>query len=101
VLLCFGHNLSRTHVGPQVEDAEAGEIIVLAGLEDIKIGDLAKKILNVVGVDKDIEPLKLESDKISRRCPDITKLKELCDYKPRVCLDEGLKIFKNHEISQN
>ena len=60
--------------------------------EEIKIGELAKKILGVVEVDKAIEPLKLESDKISRRCPDITKLKELCNYKPRVCLDDGLKL---------
>lgn len=70
-----------------------GEIINVGNdEEEIKIGELAKKILDVVGVDKDIEPLKLESDKISRRCPDITKLKEFCGYKPKVCLDEGLKI---------
>lgn len=70
-----------------------GEIINVGNdEEEIKIGELSKKILSVVGMDKDIEPLELESDKISRRCPDITKLKELCDYRPRVYLDEGLKI---------
>ena len=35
--------------------------------EEIKIGELAKKILDVAGVDKAIEPLKLETESLFRR----------------------------------
>lgn len=34
--------------------------------EEIKIGELAKKILDVAGVDKAIEPLKLETESLFR-----------------------------------
>ena len=34
--------------------------------EEIKMGELAKKILDVAGVDKAIEPLKLETESLFR-----------------------------------
>lgn len=59
--------------------------------EEIKIGKLAEKIIETVGQHKEIKPVELESDKISRRCPDISKLKKLCDYQPKYPLEKGLE----------
>jgi len=89
---CYVKDAIRATIKVMESSKTNGEILNVGNdKEEIKIGKLAKKILEVVGIDKEIEPVELESDKISRRCPDISKLRELCDYEPKYMLDEGLK----------
>lgn len=69
-----------------------GQIVHVGnGLEEIKIEELAKKMIKISKLDTklNIQPSKIGS--VSRRCPDINKLNNLTGYMPRVPLDEGLK----------
>ena len=59
--------------------------------EETKIGDLAAKIMAVGGVEAPIESKAAENDPINRRCPDLSKARELLDYQPKVTLEEGLR----------
>ena len=60
-------------------------------MEEIRIGDLARKILLAVGVDAQIEPRCAPNDPITRRCPDITRAREELNYGPTISLDEGIR----------
>lgn len=58
--------------------------------EEVTIGELVKRIISLVGKEIEIIPIKSE-DPIKRRCPDITKIRNLTGYEPKVTLNEGLK----------
>jgi NAD dependent epimerase/dehydratase len=72
-----------------------GEVINIGSNFDISIGDLAKKIIEIINPE-----LKIVSDEIRVRKKgsevnqlraDITKAQELLDWEPKVTLEEGLK----------
>jgi hypothetical protein len=60
-------------------------------MEEVRIGDLARRIGRLAG--REIEPIpgSPSAGGTARRCPNIAKLAQL-GYKPRVSLDEGLKL---------
>jgi len=60
-------------------------------LEEIRIKDLAKRILCHAKINVEIVFEKNVNDPIIRRCPDITLARELLEYKPLVSLDQGLE----------
>jgi len=89
---CYIKDAVRATIEVMRANSTNGEILNIGNnKEEIKIGKLAEKIIDTVGEDKNIKPVELESDKISRRCPDISKLRKLCDYEPQYPLDEGLE----------
>jgi len=57
---------------------------------EMKIVDIARQIIEVVGSSSQIEwqPLPLDDPKV--RCPDITRARRLLRWEPRVSLQEGL-----------
>ena len=59
--------------------------------EEVTIGELAQRILAKVQPEAKIEPREAKHDPILRRCPDISRARELLGYAPRVPLDEGLE----------
>tara|TARA_Y100000310_G_scaffold345208_1_gene462679 strand:+ start:6898 stop:7878 length:981 start_codon:yes stop_codon:yes gene_type:complete len=62
------------------------------GREDgeIKIVDLAKELFRVVGVEREIAISPAPSGSVMRRCPNISKLKDL-GFSPEIRLEDGLK----------
>ena len=64
--------------------------------EEIKMGALAQKILEFGGLEAAIQALPAENDPIVRRCPDITKARELLDYIPKISLEEGIRLTSNY-----
>lgn len=58
--------------------------------EEIAIGELARRVGRLAGLELDLEPQALLHGSTSRRCPDIGRLRAL-GYAPRVSLDEGLQ----------
>jgi nucleoside-diphosphate-sugar epimerase len=84
--------------------AKAFELIFLKGedntiynvgtLEEIQIRELAKKILQTIKIDLVIEESSANPGETERRCPDITKIKNL-GFQPTVFLDEGLLNYWN------
>lgn len=58
--------------------------------EEIKISDLAKKVNLWYNNDENYAIKEAPKGSVNRRCPDITKLKELISYTPKVNLNDGL-----------
>lgn len=73
-ILQNGEHLGIYHIGTQ---------------DEISIGELAKKIGYCFGREIEIIPGPLQPGGTLRRCPDISKMRNL-GYEPRVSLDEGL-----------
>jgi UDP-glucose 4-epimerase/UDP-glucuronate decarboxylase len=59
--------------------------------EEVTIGELARRLLRMAGIDAAIEPRPAANDPIKRRCPDISLARTLLDFEPRVGLDAGLR----------
>ncbi|ACO04324.1 MAG TPA: NAD-dependent dehydratase [Persephonella sp.] len=82
-----------------------GEEINIATGKEISIGDLAKKIIDMINPEArivtDQERLRPEKSEVERLLGDNTKIKMLTGWEPEYSLEEGLKItiewFKNKE----
>ena len=91
-------NETRTFVG--VEDFTEGlmiaiekgghqEVYHLGTEEEIRIADVARKIVTSIGRKIELKPGPLSPGSTARRCPDISKMKNL-GYNPRFTFDEAL-----------
>lgn len=70
----------------------AGRIVHIGNdAEETNIGDLAKLVLRIAGVSPVIRELPAAAGSVARRCPDLTLLRELTGYEPRVPLEEGVR----------
>jgi UDP-glucose 4-epimerase/UDP-glucuronate decarboxylase len=72
-----------------LEDAPQGAVNIGNDHEEYAIGDLARELLRVAGLDREIVGAADAADPIDRRCPDIGKLRAL-GFAPRVGLAAGL-----------
>jgi nucleoside-diphosphate-sugar epimerase len=57
--------------------------------EEVTIGDLAGRIVGIFGCSANLLPGEAPAGGADRRCPDITRLREL-GYAPRIALNDGL-----------
>ncbi len=75
-----------------MESQFSNECIINIGRDDdeIKIIDLAKKLFEIVGINPSLEIKEAPKGSVSRRCPDISKLKKL-GFTPKIGFKEGLK----------
>ncbi|MFI9642194.1 NAD-dependent epimerase/dehydratase family protein [Micromonospora sp. NPDC051925] len=72
--------------------AAAGQIVHIGNdREETNIGDLAKLVLRVAGVSPAIAPETAPPGSVARRCPDLSRLRELTGYEPSVSLEEGVR----------
>lgn len=70
----------------------AGQIVHIGNdSEETNIADLAKLVLRVAGVAPEITPLAAPAGSVARRCPDLSRLRELTGYQPAVSLEEGVR----------
>ena len=68
------------------------KIIHLGNDEEISIKDIATKILDIMKLDGELILKDAPEGSVSRRCPDISLMKKLIQYKPEFSLEEGLKL---------
>jgi nucleoside-diphosphate-sugar epimerase len=68
-----------------------GEVFNLGNPEEYRVKDLAQKIKALIGSASPITFEALPEDDPARRQPDITKIKTLLQWEPKVSVDEGLK----------
>lgn len=72
-------------------DTAAGTVINVGNdREELSIGELAERLLRRANIAAAIAPQPSPHDPIRRRCPDLTRARELLGYEPQVTLDEGL-----------
>lgn len=72
-----------------------GEVINIGSGREISIGDLARKIVSLIGRDVKIERdetrLRPSSSEVDRLCADNSKAKELLGWEPKFSFEEGLR----------
>ncbi len=59
--------------------------------EEVQIAELARMLLQTAGIEAELHSADAANDPIVRRCPDITRARNLLGYVPRVSLAEGLE----------
>ncbi len=75
-------------------DHSVGETINIGSNFEISIGDIAKKVIDTIGVSKqislDVKRVRPENSEVERLWCDNTKAKRLLEWEPRVSFEEGL-----------
>ncbi len=74
-----------------LSDAANGETINVGSGRQTTVLELAERVARLAGVEPKLNFQPKRSMEIKYRCPDITKMKQLLGYEPKVSLDEGLK----------
>jgi UDP-glucose 4-epimerase/UDP-glucuronate decarboxylase len=70
----------------------AGQIVHIGNdREETNIGDLAELVLRVAQAGPAIEASPAPPGSVARRCPDLTRLRSLTGYEPKVTLAEGVQ----------
>lgn len=59
--------------------------------EELSIKEVAEVILEQAGIQGELQLGPAPKGSVSRRCPDVTKLKRLVEFSPRVSLREGIR----------
>jgi UDP-glucuronate decarboxylase len=94
------HRRTFCHVSDAVEmfarAAEApgaeGEVLNVGNQEpEIRIGELAELIIRVAGKELEIDPLPPHPGSPERRCPDMSRTREVTGYTGRVTLEDGVR----------
>ena len=70
--------------------------------EEITIGSLLEKVLEITGFRPEIQQQPAPSGAVSRRCPDVGKLRRLTQFQPKVDIDHGLSLtweWYRHRLS--
>jgi UDP-glucose 4-epimerase/UDP-glucuronate decarboxylase len=89
---CYVSDAVAATVAAMREPAAEGSTINVGNdREEVTIGELAERLLLCAGIQATISPQKAASDPVKRRCPDLTRARELLGYEPRVMLDDGLQ----------
>ena len=95
---CFVDDNVDTCIKTLNEGLMINDVMNVGGEKEVRIKDLAELIIKLTGSSSKIvhlPPLK-EGDMV-RRCPDISKMKEILDRKP-LPLEEGIKILLESEV---
>jgi UDP-glucose 4-epimerase len=76
------------------------DVVNIGGEDEVPILELAQTIIKLTNSDSKIVHLPaLEEGDMTRRKPDITKMKELLGSKPKISLEDGLKrVIDNHKM---
>lgn len=73
----------------------AGEVINVGSNFEISIGDIARKVIAIIGKNKDIvvdeKRIRPEKSEVQRLWCDNTKARELLKWEPKISFDEGLR----------
>lgn len=73
-----------------LSDAANGETINVGSGRQTTVLELAERVARLAGVEPKFNFQPKRSMEIKYRCPEITKMKRLLGYEPKVSLDEGL-----------
>lgn len=75
-------------------DKTVGKVLNVGSNHEISIGDLAKKIIDILGKDVEIicdeERLRPQNSEVNRLWADNTEIKELTEWRPIYSLEDGL-----------
>ena len=73
----------------------AGKIFHIGSSDEISIETLIKAVGNIIGYDGDYIEAPTYPGSVSRRCPDISKARDILGYEPKVNWKDGLQLTVN------
>ena len=89
--LCYIDDLVEGLVRLMFYDNTRGQIVNIGNPEEHTVQEFAEIVKNLVGSNSEIvHSEELPTDDPLRRCPDISKAKDLLTWEPKVSLEEGL-----------
>ena len=83
--------VDATIAAMESEATNSGEISHIGRDEETQIGVLAQHLCDLAGFHPELRCVPAPTGSTSRRCPDISKARNLLGYEPKVGLEEGLK----------
>jgi len=90
---CYVSDAIRAMAGLVENKRRLGQIFNVGNSgEEISIGRLAKKIIQLINPELKIKVMPAQLGSAKRRCPDINKLQDAINFKPEVSLSEGIKL---------
>ncbi len=98
---CFIDDMVTALLRLMEVDQAAGQTVNLGNPSEITMKQLAEQVIAVTGTTETITSIQARPGDPQRRCPDITKAKNLLKWEPTVELSEGLlrtwEYFKNQK----
>lgn len=92
--LCFVSDLVAGLLA--LGDADTLGPINLGNPDERSVSEIAEAILRLTGSNSSLEYLPLPTDDPTRRCPDITRAREILGWEPKMATDDGLMITIDH-----
>jgi UDP-glucuronate decarboxylase len=93
---CYVDDLILGMMALMATDAEVVGPINIGNPQEFTIGDLAEKIIHIVGSTSKIIKLPLPQDDPQQRKPDITLARNLLSWAPKIPLNLGLKLTADY-----
>ena len=105
---CFSsvHDVVRGVLMLADDPRACGEVFNIGTMEEVSVGDLARRIKGLTDSNSPIEAVEYEAiygsrfEDMQRRVPDLAKIHALVGYEPQVTLDELLRETIEHVRSQ-
>jgi UDP-glucose 4-epimerase/UDP-glucuronate decarboxylase len=88
---CHVDDATEAMAALMATDAAMGQLVHIGTDTETGIGDLAKLVLRVTDFHPALDSQPAPPGSVTRRCPDITKLRALTGYEPAVSLEEGVR----------
>jgi nucleoside-diphosphate-sugar epimerase len=88
---CYVDDATDAIVRLMSTDDAIGEIVHIGSDTETIIADLAKLVLRLADFTPELQVLPAPPGAVARRVPDLTKLRALTGYEPRVPLEEGVR----------
>jgi nucleoside-diphosphate-sugar epimerase len=88
---CYVDDATDAIVRLMGTDDAVGEIVHIGSDTETIIADLAKLVLRLADLNPELQVLPAPPGAVARRVPDLTKLRALTGYEPRVPLEEGVR----------
>lgn len=105
---CFSsvHDVVRGVLMLADEPGALGEVYNIGTMEEVSVGDLARRVKTITDSTSEIERVEYEAiygsrfEDMQRRVPDLAKINSLVGYEPQVTLDQLLRETVEHVRAQ-
>ena len=106
-VFCHVHDAIDAVTKLSMNDESIGEVFNIGGVEEITITDLAKKIIELTKSKSEIiftsykDAYGLGFEDMQRRVPNLTKIKSIINWVPKMNLDQIIQDVAKYEIQRN
>lgn len=88
---CYVDDLVEGIVRCAASEETRGVVVNLGNPEEHPIAEFAEIVCRIAGIPLETKPMPLPPDDPTRRCPDISRAKQLLKWEPQIGLEDGLR----------